>query len=573
MKNILIYCLLFCLWFFALLAFSAEYPYEKCNWTNKEFTDRLVRESQDFSSPQTQAKAVCIDCLKHLNVSDFLTSVKYKYFKDKRQNKTDSITQVNNFMDVIAKANDIPELCFLAATLRDSDDDINSSSYNFHYCLSANSDHRELIMVFDERKLDDDPPASISGLEKRFERWIYPRRPCLNKDYIKMTAKAFNETANCFGFSSKKDKEQLFALMNHESAFLLNKKASAGSNKARCYGQITNNIIKDIHVGIKTNSKVYHDIYEDALKRCPHLKNKTVSLNECQNYTTIGGFKRCFQKKKSIDTFECKTSQDAYSCLFYTMFNIKKNKIDLEEQLSNFFYSTFDQGQVDRFMKLQKFQQIAKDFKHPIRLNEMVTVEGIITKNGKKKKIQYVFEDARRIFHAFGKGNVKYRLEDLKIKKVKLFNKALMPSDEKLKWFFLHAARNESPAVLNHFTDFMWQVKFSIAKDEIFGKNIRKYRWRILSGNSLDFQVFSELFKEYTKLWSNQKMRNKPEIIQFVNNMDNASAVVTDEITSITDSKRLHEKIAKLDKEKGFNADKAKKFVQKVKDVCPNKLF
>ena len=48
----------------SVFAQKIPYPYEQCNWENKDFTDRIVKESQDFSSHKTEAKATCLSCHK-----------------------------------------------------------------------------------------------------------------------------------------------------------------------------------------------------------------------------------------------------------------------------------------------------------------------------------------------------------------------------------------------------------------------------------------------------------------------------------------------------------------------------
>ena len=374
-----------------------------------------------------------------------------------------------------------------------------------------------------------------------------------------MTAKAFNETANCFGFSSKKDKKQLFALMNHQSAFLLNKKQE-GDHTGRCYGQITNDMIEDIHVGIKYKDyipidhlKEHQNIYQSVLEKCPHLTGKVIHLNDCQKYKKIDDFRKCFKQKKNADTVKCKTSQDAYSCLFYTMYNTRKNEANLNHKLSH--PSIFLENR-QKMKKSKEFQKIAKDFKYPIQLNEMVTVRGTVTKYGKKKNIEYVFGDVNEIFDAFNKSNVQYRVEDLKIKKVKLFE------EDQLKWAFLNLAHNGGLDIIFSFQNFMWSVKEYISLSGMNRKDIRKYKQRILSGKHLDLKSLSDLYKEYM----GDSMKDIPEFTQLINHIEKS-------LKSVTNEKQLVNSINKLDKEKGFNAEKIKGFVQQVRNACPSKLF
>ena len=187
--------------------------------------------------------------------------------------------------------------------------------------------------------------------------WAFAQRPCLSKDYIRMTAKAFNETANCFGFNSKEDKEQLFALMNHQSSFFLNKKAK--DKAAGCYGQLGNIHIANINSYIYDPSihKEYHKIYQDVVKKCPHIINKINLLSRCQELSkNIHAYRKCLLKEPHSDALMCQTSQDPYSCLFYTLYNIKKYELNIKTELA-------DHHDIQLEKKTAKQAEIAKQFK------------------------------------------------------------------------------------------------------------------------------------------------------------------------------------------------------------------
>lgn len=570
-----IWQLLFCLWMLILSSFlqAVEYPYEKCNWKNEEFTQRVVQESLDFSYSQTQAQAVCLHCEKQ-----------------KRRKDKSFAMQLDGIMHSVTKASDIPELCFLAATLRGSSGWFwNERNLGYYYCPSANTHVRpnKMLFVDSKKQLNENIAAVQDNTYDPNKRWIFSRRPCLNEDYIKLTTKAFNETANCFGFTSRKDKKQLFALMNHESAFLLNKKPK-GNHTARCYGQVKNNVVTDTHSIIRYGHKVdkfkpYYEMYKDVLKRCPYLENKMAQTYKCNrvkecrynrkikakicknkkyNPKLMDHFKICSrQNLENVNSIKCKTSQDAYSCLFYTMFNTKKHEIDLEEKLSRTFLSKKRRRQMKESKELQ---QIAKDFKHPVTLNELVTVRGTIIKNGKKKQIEYVFEDMEEIFSVFSKPNIKYRLEDLKIKKIKLFDEGQTNTDEKLKWAFLHLAHNGGISVVSdHFTNFMVSMRNRIANAKRHSKTIKKYRRRILSGQSLNFKAFSRKFTEYAN-WVD--LENKSEVTKFISAIDQ-------DLKSMTNKRQLFGKINRLDRVEDLNKEKVSQFVQQARNKCPRKLF
>ena len=92
-----------------------------------------MRESQDFS--YSQAQAVCIQCTKR-----------------NQQKDRGLVAQVEGIMHLVTKANDIPESCFLAATLRGSSDNKfwSNNSSDYYYCPNANTNVRRVRMLFNK---------------------------------------------------------------------------------------------------------------------------------------------------------------------------------------------------------------------------------------------------------------------------------------------------------------------------------------------------------------------------------------------------------------------------------------
>ena len=164
-------------------------------------------------------------------------------------------------------------------------------------------------------------------------RQIPPRRACLNRDYVYLTARAFNKTAECFGFN-KSQKEIIFKLFNHESAFLHNIKSPTG---AKCYGQLTTVSIKEINKQIYfSNSKnplPYSYIFNEVINRCPGLQKAVLNPQIYEPVKSGQKSIRAFNAMVSRLSISCKITQNPYSCLFYAFYNIRKNSAAIDLQL------------------------------------------------------------------------------------------------------------------------------------------------------------------------------------------------------------------------------------------------
>ena len=201
----------------------------------------------------------------------------------------------------------MPLECFFAGAIRGAS--IYDPGESFYYC-EKNSNRPGNMPVVDESK----NPRIVS-----------PRRACLNKDYMYLTARAFNKTADCFGFN-KLEKEDIFRLFNHESSFLHNIKSPTG---AKCYGQLTNGAITEINKQIyfsDTSSRLpYSHIFNEVIDKCPGLQNAVLNPEIYKSEKQAG--KKSIAKFRAIvsrSPTSCKITQNPYSCLFYAFYNIKK---------------------------------------------------------------------------------------------------------------------------------------------------------------------------------------------------------------------------------------------------------
>ena len=297
---------------------------------------------------------------------------------------------------------------------------------NFYYC-EEDSIHPGNMSVTDD--------------EDR-QRVIWPRRACLNRDYVDLTANAFNETADCFGFS-KSEKERAFKLLNHESSFLHNVASPTG---AKCSGQLTRKTIKEINKQIyfrdTSHPLPYSYIFDEVMERCPGLQTAVVDSQITESVTEAGG--------KSMENFEdifsgmpvsCKITQTPYSCLFYAFYNIKKNFGEVTAYLNRPSSYSDRQGIPVEFRER---------FLLPIKLNEILVVTDT---EGR----QMIFWDDSELWHSSLRDYSPEKLED--IKKVPLFE-----NEEEVVELFGYWTYNGGISVaIQHMPAFIKQLKQSIA--------------------------------------------------------------------------------------------------------------
>ena len=154
------------------------------------------------------------------------------------------------------------------------------------------------------------------------------------------------------------------------------------------------------------------------------------------------------------------------------------------------------------------------DFEFPVEMNEVLVVQGEFTKKetGKKEAKPLVFWDSSEL-HDFAK-KITYRREDLKIKKVPLFDKEVLESA------FLYYAHNGGRSVVrDHLRIFVKELKQKIAAGADCNKDkvCSKYRASLIEGRSLSFSDLREEFEEYAE---NAKLTNQEELVDFTQSID-----------------------------------------------------
>ena len=513
-----------------------EIPFEECQWVNESYTDRIVDENKGF--PLSDASLTTDDTGKIKdNLKESLTEEKRAPWED-----------YNNFPEFFLLSeqnidffkNDIPMECFFASAVRGAGL-YGASSENFYFC-AENSINPGNMSVTD----DDDQP-----------RVIYPRRACLNKSYMELTMRAFNETADCFGFS-KMEKEGIFILLNHESSFLHNSKSPTG---AKCYGQLTKETIKEINKQIYFRDVgegfPYSYIFDEVMSRCLGLKAAVLSGEFTESVDLPG-------KNKSMEKFEniisrtpvsCKTTQNLYSCLFYTFYNIKKNKDKITSQLNKLSSS----GNKDIS------EELKEKFLLPIKLKEML----IITDENNRVM---VFGDDSELWST--------SIKDLPPEKLKQIRKVSLFANEKemTELFGYWAYNGGITFALEYMTDFIEQLKQSIAIPCSLDskEKICQYRMSIQDGQGLstsdvknDFQAYlqehyiSEMSdKDADNTESEQEEKDrKEEVVNFVDDVAGNLNYLYDKTSEF--KKHLKELIPSLEDHQ------IETFQSGLKSICP----
>ena len=176
---------------------------------NRNFTNRITLNI--LETPTEAGSSSCDNCSPPKENPWNPIQVFFNYLKSfvlPVENPQDPVPSITETQPLI-----IPDICFYAGMLRSTN--LNNSYYQ---CPKPST------------------PANQADSSKQ-------NAPCLTEDYLKMTAQAFNETADCFGFTDK-EKKDLFATINHESAYMLNIRSNTG---AICYGQITNRLFQNLN--------------------------------------------------------------------------------------------------------------------------------------------------------------------------------------------------------------------------------------------------------------------------------------------------------------------------------------
>ena len=282
----------------------------------------------------------------------------------------------------------------------------------------------------------------------------FPRRPCLNEDYIAMTAKAFHDVAECLNVPL----DIAFPILHHEARFILNNESDIG---ALCYSQVTGNAVADFN-SFLTNTPHYQNmpelLPENIEAKCPEQWKHFQKVNT--KYTYNKKKQKVFEIK--TDLGKCQLTLNPYTCLFYGLSYIKilMNKAE---------------------QALQQLNQV-----------EIVEQAGstLILWNEEYKKI-------------WQENN---RNKKLQTRKIKIFS----DTDLIKRWLTIIGYNGGTSIPGSIFTGFMNHIKTQLAQ-----KNNRKQRRQFLR-TGLNSSIFKNRFLSYVRQNYNGSEERKTQVVNYI---------------------------------------------------------
>ena len=251
----------------------------------------------------------------------------------------------------------------------------------------------------------------------------------------------------------------------------------------------------------------HHNIYKQALKKCPDLKSKLSflpgELMRSEN-PSFSKLKR-IHRKMSIT---CLTTQDPDICFFYSMYNISVNKLLFRSRLESFHKNLPENLEIPRAMK--------DTFKMPVSLNEIVRIKGTVTtETGEQKEIDILLENDYEIYQTMSQ--YQYKPTDLKAKKVPVYD-----FDSETEWAMLYLAYNGGMSVVDtYLKEFLIKKKAQIASRKVCALKEKsasacQARQKLLQDQSLTLdlsvseparKVFDRLHKIRVLKWEIKKIK------------------------------------------------------------------
>ena len=524
--------------------------YETCNWKNKAFTQRIINEAYQYCPlDEKDDLSRCVTPRPY-----FMTS--FCHTPACSDSIVDEIADIKKitFTEQVSH-NHIPKECFLASQVLG----VHlwpAEKYTYYYCHSSQSNQTLPKMEFYGCKSNGEAcRLKTPQNTKTTEATLANRPPCLNHQYIHLISRAFNQVTDCFGFTSKREKEKLFTLFHHESRFLLNKVEEYDSDDRvmhstnRCFGQMKNDFIEDLNKYIYFGDRdkkgprssiwyKYGDIYKEAIKTCPFLKQVVTPMPVYLKGTAISpentfGKAHIPRQKAMI----CKTSQDPNSCLLYSVFNAKINLTLMFDNLRK---------HSDTITHSSWPGSIKQKVPETIKYNEMLAVT---THN----------EEGRFIRDS---ANPDIAYNNVSIKKIPLFK-----NEEELIWTFVLYAHNGGRTVITRqFIGFMSQLKEKITTPDCKKDPVcNRHRNSVLKGEGLKTSV---LYREFASYAVEKKIENHGELSQFMNKINRDTGYFSGSEGALKQAvTRLHAKNKNQPSGKSVN-----QFLDYVKTACPTRL-
>ena len=341
-------------------SYYGEVQYEQCDCTNNKFTKHLIepykKEIEQWllqtappEDQQTEAGSICVDCqIKPVidteeegffsPVTNFFQGV-WGWLKSPWEDTEETVSSSPHSPSYKKpkKPNFIPSLCFqMSGEMTNTKP---KSESDFFTCIREHYDGSDSDNLCSETVNEPGHPKKCIALPIACEDAENPkltckpkirerdndnkangcnrgashtRRPCLNEEYVSLTAKAFNDVAKCLDAPL----DLAFSILHHEARFLLNNESDRG---ALCHAQVTGNAVADFNsfVDNKPNYPSMKELLPENIKaNCPeqwkHFKKANTKYNKKHER---------FEVKTDYD--RCKLNLNPYTCFFYGLSYIK----------------------------------------------------------------------------------------------------------------------------------------------------------------------------------------------------------------------------------------------------------
>lgn len=324
-KNILISTFIL----YSFVSYSSIY--ETCDWTNWTLTSKIIEQTASATSTCTHfdPSGACINGIqedtseedpfilsvfKQLNT--YLQETWFNFVYDKEDEDTSHTTNTYK----------IDNICFLASSIKGKNTfKIRGSQYP---CSDYRTNLNQRFYYCDDVETSNSCQTVMPVTDSEGNtRLIYPRAPCLSEDYIQTLSTSFNNMSYCFNLS-KKEQNDLFAIIHHESSFMPNSRSSAG---AKCSGQLTTRALVNLNMDILLEKNPIYSNYAQAIEKCPYLTDILIPTDLLTNEKYQNKSYEALQSKIENLNFTCTLIADMSRCFFYS-FLFHKTSIKLIEQ-------------------------------------------------------------------------------------------------------------------------------------------------------------------------------------------------------------------------------------------------
>jgi len=442
------------------------------------------------------------------------------------QSNQDSVGVLANF-EPFSFTDTIPKECFLAIAVR--------GNYKFenryNYCSSENN------------------KRPLSGNKQRF---------CINEDYITAVHKSFKKMSYCFNFD-KKTQEDIFHLINRESAGILNVRSKTG---ARCLGQITEDYVKDINAIIKSVNNRKPDgrafIWTELLERCPDLKKHQIN----------------------VDTISCQSTQNPNACLLYTFFGNKISLYNIQKRLNSKsgFMGTQEFPKPEELIPEASQTQARERYQNmldllPIKRKEMMIIRDQLKpdEEGKVRQVNWLMWDDSEIYRKGKKSNMRlYKMIDwtkpVKIEKVNIFE-----NERDIMTMFMYWSHNGGWALSRD----SFSTRINNLKREVStgcrpnNKYLRcQMRRKIENGEKIPTSLVLSFFERDIKKNYLGGEARKAEVGKYVRNVIEARSASFE----ATPGNKNNNLLLRYHQRNDIDGDIARQFIEETSRICPKSL-